>query len=537
MSKHFKVRVPDINKIVKLNDLQEVTNSIPFSRDRTPTQDGLLSNEIFGITKFDRSNTFAYIDLGDWFIHPYLYKIWGKLDSKIKAIVHETDTFKINEKGEFVQDPEGNTGIKWLKANINKVKIAPRSKKKDAEVKLLNEYRDVLFVNKFIIIPPFYRDVNTNVDRIGIGEINKMYQSLMIATKSLKDSADYGFNVNGPIRGRIQESMTAIYDWFCSEPQISKKFGILQRANLNKTADYSARLVITAPTVNVEKMDDLMVDLDHCALPLAAACSVFYTFILFNMRRFFENTFNTGASYPCINKQGKVEYIEPYNWQIEFSDTVLKEELDRFAHGYSNRFRPIKIPTKENREIYMAFKGYNTTPEEYAKKEPGTAPIYNRRLTWCDVIFMCAVEASKDKTVLITRYPIDTYFNQISNKVRISSTKETEPMIVDGEFYKYYPKIREEDINTNTSNLFIDSLNICNCYLKGMTGDYDGDQVTVKGAWTDEAIDEQTKLIASKRQMIGLSGKNIRVGSNEAIQSLFNLTLILPDAKNEKPVF
>lgn len=65
----------------------------------------------------------------------------------------------------------------------------------------------------------------------------------------------------------------------------------------------------------------------------------------------------------------------------------------------------------------------------------------------------------------------------------------------------------------------------------------DGDQVTVKGVWADESNAELEEQLNSKKQYIGLSGKNVRTGSNEAIQCLYSLTLLLPDSKNEKPVF
>lgn len=63
------------------------------------------------------------------------------------------------------------------------------------------------------------------------------------------------------------------------------------------------------------------------------------------------------------------------------------------------------------------------------------------------------------------------------------------------------------------------------------------DQVTVKGVWSNEANKELEEQLNSKKQYIGLSGKNVRTGSNEAIQCLYSLTLTLPDSKHEKPVF
>ena len=61
-------------------------------------------------------------------------------------------------------------------------------------------------------------------------------------------------------------------------------------------------------------------------------------------------------------------------------------------------------------------------------------------------------------------------YNQFPTKVKVNSTVETEPMIIGNTFYKDYPKIRQEDIGTDTSNKFIDTLNLSNLYLKGIGG-------------------------------------------------------------------
>ena len=124
-------------------------------------------------------------------------------------------------------------------------------------------------------------------------------------------------------------------------------------------------------------------------------------------------------------------------------------------------------------------------------------------------------------------------------KVRISTIKETEKIYVDGKYYPFYPKIRQKDIGTNTSDKFIDTLIFSNLMLKGLGGDYDGDQASVKGVWTQEANDELNKFISSVSNYIDLGGVNIRVSTNEAVQSLYCLTKILPqdEDKIQKPIF
>ena len=106
-------------------------------------------------------------------------------------------------------------------------------------------------------------------------------------------------------------------------------------------------------------------------------------------------------------------------------------------------------------------------------------------------------------------------------------------MVINGKYYPWYPKIRQEDIGSNTSNKFIDTLSMANPYCVMMKADYDGDQVTLKMAYTVEANEELKKYMKSKAQFIALNGSNGRTASNEAIQAMYNLTLILPDNMDE----
>ncbi|MDD3122002.1 MAG: hypothetical protein PHC62_00635 [Candidatus Izemoplasmatales bacterium] len=124
-------------------------------------------------------------------------------------------------------------------------------------------------------------------------------------------------------------------------------------------------------------------------------------------------------------------------------------------------------------------------------------------------------------------------------KVRVSTVKYMEKVYVNGTYYPFYPKIRQKDISSNTSDKFIDTLMISNLMLKGAGGDYDGDQVSVKAAWTQEANIELDKFIKSVSNYIDLGGVNIRVSTNEAVQALFSMTKILNEdkAKIQKPIF
>ena len=540
----FILQQLDQEKLIKENDLQAVTNPVMFNAGNGPTPDGLLSNEIFGITKEERSGIFAYIDLNEYFIQPYYYKIWLKIDKRLRGCIYETQNFKLDSSGYLVEDDNGETGIQFLRKNIDKLKF--KTTKKDEFINALQDgkKKGLLFTKKFIIIPPFFRDVNTtDGGSVGVGEINKLYVNLMNNVKSLQGSNEYGLSMAGGTRGRIQDVMLEIYNWFTTGETviggehtgsgIFKKMGIMRRSVMAKTSDYSARLVLSAPPINVNSQKDLMVDLDYSAVPLSAACVISYPYMIYYLRQIFNNEFG-GKIYYNIDDNTRIELKDPL---LEFSDERFDKEINEFVHGYSNRFKVIEIPNTENLKIGMNFKGYSISEEEYINGKRESEVVIERHMTWLDLLYRAAIDIFEDRMVMITRYPMDTYFNQLYTKANISSTVETEPMVINGKFYKWYPKIRQSDIGKNTSNKFIDTLCIANPYCGLMGADYDGDQVTIKMPYSIESNEELKKYAQSNAQFITLSGKNGRVGGNEAIQAMYNLTLVLPETKLDEVEF
>lgn len=67
--------------------------------------------------------------------------------------------------------------------------------------------------------------------------------------------------------------------------------------------------------------------------------------------------------------------------------------------------------------------------------------------------------------------------------------------------------------------------------------DYDGDQVTIKMPYSTESNEELKKYAQSNAQFVTLGGKNGRLAGNEAIQAMYNLTLVLPETKLDEVEF
>lgn len=562
---HFDIDILDVERFVKANDCKEITNPV-FFNGPTPAPDGLLSNEIFGITKAERAGIYAYIDLGGWFLNPLVYKTLCTLDKKVEAIVHGTENFSIDEKGQLVKDPNGSTGLNWFKANYDKIDWSAKessSKDRATKIKFLEVVKGLMWVKKCPVIPPYYRDVDTKQASIGVGEINKLYSSLIIATKALKETAEYGLSLADATKGRIQATLKQIYDWFGAGTVINGeetsgnlpgKMGIVKKGVMYKTVDYSVRLVMSAANLKVENIEDLMVDMDHAACPLEAAIVLFQPFIIYYCRRFFENEFGGKTMYPVVDKKGVETAIPIEDYQIMFSDTEIVKQIERFVHGYSNRFQPIPIPidktelTKTIKEkkldldinkMCIFFKGRKVSSEHIMdQKDYSGYPLIERPMTWCDLFYLAACEMTADKMCLITRFPIDRYLNQYPSKINIKSTNETEPIMMDGKVYRWWPKIRTEDLGRNTAALFSPTLTISNGNIDVMGMDFDGDTAIVKGIYTLEANAELEKAADSKINLIGMDGISPRNVTKECIMNLYSLT-IQPDPsfKPIDPVF
>lgn len=558
ISKHLAVFPLDTEKFIKVNELKEITNPLFFERSGMPTANGLLSNEIFGITKDDRTTIFAYINLGQEFMHPLLYKTWLRMDANVKNVLCEADKYSFDEsKGKFVLDPKGSTGLAFLKETIFKKSLKKSdSSKRNKKIAFIEKHKDKLFISKLVVIPAGFRDVDTNGGNVGVGEINQLYNSIIRDSKALAESEDYGLTMNGTLRFRIQENIMKIYNWFIfgrdpvtgedsQASGLSRKLGLIRRAGMKKSFDWGSRLVICTQNLRKESLADIDIGIDEIGVPMAALCANLFPYMLFWIRRWFENNISDMTSLMTVDKTNKTTTLSNIkDWQMVYSDDRIKKELDRFMHGMSKRFIAIEAPIEGNKEAFLMFKGFMVGDEKAAQKvisgeiDAESYPVSIRPLTWCDLIYRAAVETAVDKMALVTRFPMDSYWNQFPAKIKVISTIETVPVIINGKYYPKYPKIEPSDINHNSSNKFIDVALPNNVRLESIGGDFDGDTISIKIPYSIEANEELRQSIESKKHYISLGGVNRMTTIHEGIQSLYQLTMSLPDEEGfTDPVF
>ena len=528
----MKIDLFDVKEFIELNHLKEVTSPVLFQRGDVPHPDGLISNEIFGVTTKSRKETFAYINLHGHFFHPHVYKAIRRMFRNIDKIINGEQYYSINENGNLVLDENGYSGINFLYDNWEKINWdAPTSNPtslntngmRNERIEMLtNRSKDELFMQYQIVIPAFYRDIRTSSDNNGgeTDDINNLYAQLIRLSTLIENQDMFDFQFEST-NYNIQNTIVAIYDYF--KRKLEKKSGLIRKYLMGKNCDYCTRTVITAPTFHADTPKDLFTDFRYTTIPISQICSLAYPFVMKYVKDFFEREI-------IDNKEAKILYdpqtdsivktVKIKDPESYFSDKFIKKMMDNFIKDPESRFNKIEIPTDSNKKYYLAFSGMRTDGSTTAE----LAQTVNRPMTWTDLLYLACVDATKDKHCLITRYPINDEFGVFISRIRVSSTSKTIPMMVNGTLYKWYPYIDLSVSKPEIPGLFMDSVQFSNSYLPGIEGDYDGDQVTVKIVFTQEANEECEEVINRKSFFINSSGSNIRKVGKECLQTFFVLT-------------
>ena len=523
----MKIDLFNIHDFIDINNCKEVTSPILFQRGGVPDPNGLVSNEIFGVTTASRKNTFAYIDLHGCFFHPHVYKAIKRFFRNIDKIIDGSQYYTINEKGNLVvSDMEhGETGIQFLYDNWEKIKWVKSDENgmRNERIEMIDIHKkDEVFIKYLLVIPVFYRDIVTTSKGDGeTGELNKYYASLIRLCSLLDDSASlFNFQFHGT-NYEIQDLLVEIYDYF--KMKLEKKNGMLRKFLMGKNVDYSARTVITAPLYHANRPTDLVTDFRHCGVPISQICALAYPFVYKWVHDFFEREIIDNKNMKIVYNPVTGETEESYqiiNPESHFNEKYIKKMIDTYIKDPESRFNTIEVPTNAPTKKVLVFTGKVLNEDSNTE----TATISNRPMTWTDLLYMACEDVTRDKHCMVTRYPITDEFGIFLARIRVLSTTKTIPVSYNGRVYKWYPYIDFSVSPENMASKFIDSIEFSNSYLKGMGGDYDGDQTTIKILFDIRSNDDCERVMNDKSYFINSSGRNIRVVESEAVQTFYVLT-------------
>lgn len=242
----MKLNLLDINKFIEKNNIQKITSSKYQLGEKKIDSQGLFSEEIFGrIASNERKTRFGYIDLKTKIIHPEAWDIICGIDPTISKLLNNNQTFILSDTGTLVASDTGNMGVNFFCTIIDQLNYDKFKKKEN--VNFLKTNRDKILIDKFLVWPAGIRDVQisrtTDFIKMESAEINKLYIKLINQSKSIPDDITFmPLELSQLLINNIQRTCLEINTWI--KNRMKGKTGLIRGGSLNKSTDYSARLII-----------------------------------------------------------------------------------------------------------------------------------------------------------------------------------------------------------------------------------------------------------------------------------------------------
>lgn len=533
------MKMYDFDGNIRENHYQQVTSTALFTAQGTPDPHGLCSNVIFGITPEDRQNRYGYIDLGERFLHPLFYKrVLKRAWKGIDDIVSATVKYSITANGELVEDENGGTGLPWLYKNFEKIKfrnidiiegeedgVEISVFKQDVRAMIKKNDKNTLFINKMMVIPIAFRDIDLSAGQMGIDTLNGYYRNLLNKVKLLKENKEVTLFDQDKLRFQIQLTLVAIMDHFKSIT--FGKLGLQRKRALSKNVDFGSIIVLSAREFNSDKFDGEAVSIDRTGFPLTSVVANCHLFINRRIQAFL-------TAQPMLDKKGNE--ISLMDKELYYDSEKIREYNEIYEHSVSERFTKILNPKEDG---YVQF-----TYTENGKTK-------TRPLTITDLMYMFAYTEMEltERHAMITRHPTMDSFNIIPTLIHVESCIRIKEIEAYGTTFPYYPDIdyildkynldnvdAAIEAEKEISGFFVESQKMSSLQFEGMNADLDGDKNIVRYIFSDEANAECKAQREKITSAFDMKMSNMKILGKDAAQALFSFTAFLkgaPMAKKE----
>lgn len=532
-SKAANMWIPFINDVVKKKRLKQVTSL--FIKEPSTNKfhsEGLFSEEIFGqLASPSRMTTFGYIDLKTDVLHPHIFTRYvevnglydeimsGKtqvaFDTEIKDFVKLSNIKVLDEKKHYI-----GTGYGFFLKYANQIQLKHNaSLKRTFNIHLLEKYKNIQMIDKWIVAPAGIRDYNIEEDKQQMEEMNQLYSSILVTTLSLP-SIKSEDPIWDSLRYNLQKKIVAIWDYFYNI--IEGKSGFIQKKFAARSVAMGTRNVITGTKLSSYSSKGLRHNSNETMIPVFQAAKMFAPIVIYYMNIiFFGSLMDQGSE--------SIHLIEPTSYNLvkvnidsEEKKSILSKDsmMERIESFRSPdiRFKPFGI--FKDKRFYYFYLVYDDIEEIHLFRNIQEFSIYYKELKGVDpdrkkirplsnieFLYICTEFATKQKHTQTTRYPVLGARNTYMSKTVVMTTEPSRPVVfvntLTGESneqdpFFHYPVFGYE---------CVDGMRIHSIWLKNIGGDHDGDTGNNIGLWSSESNKEVADYMNSKKFFLTPSGK------------------------------
>lgn len=485
---------------------------LPSSHNFHP--EGLFSTEIFGRTGDDQRNyTFGYIDLNTEIIHPLLYETIDSLKGLYTEIM-ASKTYAIWDKSEkdFVKSTptQGETGYAFFLQHVKEIAFKQTgSDKRDYYIRLVEKYREKLFLSKLLVMPAGIRDFEFDAnDKPSEDEINTIYRRILSLSNLLSTTKNKNNNkLFDSTRASLQTSVYELYLYIINLLEGKHKL-ILGKWAARRITNGTRNVISTVNNETDILNSPVTTGYNDTIVGLYQFMKAILPRAIHAIRSGFLSQVFMGPNSPAnlVNKttlRKEQVHISPDS----FDDWMTSEGIEKLINQFgeeSSRHNAIEVENYyigliyQDSHSFMLLHGIEELPDTLDKK-------YVRPITYTELYYISVYKIAKNVYGFFTRYPIAGYGSIYPCSIYLKTTipsQELQELSFDGsrsgDILYEFPRIGAD---------FMNSLAPANSHLGRAGADFDGDTCSLNIVLTDEANEEIKKLLQSRKYYVDIAGK------------------------------
>lgn len=396
--------------------------------------EGLFSTETFGpLGSKERDGRFSYVNLNTTIFHPLIYKRLGSLKRLYLDVIEgrRYATFSSETKDfEPSNEIEGETGFAFFVNHLPELELKEGdSEIRNLRVKLINENKDNLMVDKVLVNPAGLRDIHIEPSgRVTEDEINKFYRALISISSGIPDTKEARRDpILNHSRLQLQRNFNGIYELIFNTIKGKRGFALgkwASRKVINGTANVISPMKITGPKIGYKGtpgVNSIQVGI-YQTIKAALPKTIYF------LRSGFLGEVFSG------NHSGEVPLTNPKTlmteWVVPSPEEVEKWTTREGLEGQITRYKIVNFRSKPIRvdgyylgllyagpEGFRFFHGIEELPEGFSKKN-----VYP--ITMTSLYYLSGYTEWSKLVGIMTRYPVTGQGSTVIGNIYCKSTEK-----------------------------------------------------------------------------------------------------------------
>lgn len=496
--------------------------------------EGIYSTEIYGpVGSQERDETFAYIDVKIPIISPVVCRSLFELKKLYQEICASTryavwDSKKKDFEPANPGDPGADTGYLFFISHYDELKPARNdSSRRDGTLDFFEKFRDIALSRYVLTLPAGLRDMIIDGDSDQEEEIGQHYRKLLTLSRAIPERGA-PTRLTDAARWKLQQTFNDIYLYFFDFMNGKKGYNrgkVTSRKIVNGT-----RNVISSFKSGSVKMDgvDALRPTDT-VVGLYQGLKALLPVAQHHIRtRYISKTLaGDGNMYGVNKKTLKREFLEVDSdvYDMFSTDEGVEKLINKFT-DHDARHAPVMIDKDhylaliyQDETQFKIFFDISELPDGYDKSKV-------TGLTLAELLYLSGYNVWNDYFLFVTRYPVTGQGSTYSSTIRLETTASTK---VKYELTDGWELIEDKEhaaiaFPRRDINEFVTSMAPHPTRINGLGADFDGDTSSGNGIMSEEALEENRKILNSKHYWFNADGSMKITLTNDVIdRTLFAL--------------